>query len=377
MKWLLIATCIFLSLTAYAEEKPIGVVALLDGGVFRAPLGDISKKVALKRNGKVYEKDLIITDDVGFVKILMNDDTVFDLGGTTKFSFDKFKLNSKNGKEAKEDRQAEYKFEYGKMRSIFTQKAKKEGDLKIKTPEVVMGIRGTEILADVYESTAGKLTTNIALVSGKLNIEMPSSKELVKNFEITPGAVFSSEKFSQSRDFNKSIEKLSKANMKKLTQVGMMKKGAFLFDTVNEGKPMPVSAAMKKIVDSVSNLRERRGDGKDGPRDRNGEGKGDKPERGDRPEKGDRLGPPGEGKPRMNDMKGIDMGLSPSENREFRKNLKTKLLNNIQKRRMRSDRNIKRKHDAPPPKPPGDFGGMNGTYTTPPPPPPTYPTEGP
>lgn len=340
MKWLMIATCIFMSLTIHAEEKSIGVVALLDGGVFRAPLGDISKKVELKRNGKVFEKDLIITDETGFVKILMDDDTVFDLGGTTKFSFHTFKLQNKN------DRKAQYIFEYGKMRSIFSQKAKNPGDLKIKTPVVVMGIRGTEILADVYESVEGKITTNIALVSGKLNIEMPNSKELVKDIEITPGVVFSSEKFLQSRDFKKSIDKLSKVNMKKLSQVGMMKKGAFLFDTVNEGKPMPVSAAMKKIVDSVSNLKQRRDDGKDGPRDRKGEERGDNKGKDDRPEK---PAIPGEGKPKLNDMKGIDMGLSPSENREFRKNLKTKLLNNIQKRRMRSDRNTKRRNNAPPP----------------------------
>lgn len=347
MKNIILIFLLILPIHLMAAGKSIGVVAILDGGVWRAPGGDIDKKVSLKRNSKVYEQDTIITGDDGFVKILMEDDTVFDLGETTKFTFDKFKLKSKK------DRKAKYNFSYGKMRSIFTIKAKSEKDLQIKTPDVVMGVRGTEILADVFESK-GKLQTNIALVSGKLNIQMPDIKDIANNFDIKPGAVFNTEQFKENKDFAKSLKKISPAKMKKLSQVSMMKKGSFLFDTVNEGKAMPVSKAMKKIVTKVKDAQK----GEDG-------------------KKGGKL--KNLGKPRPGDIPQGDKGFSPQENREFRKNLKKKLINKIRKRRQRRRFRRKRQHTDAPIRPPGDNmtnikppeggtynGGTGGTVTQPP-----------
>jgi hypothetical protein len=284
MKYLLKLFIPFLVFTLFIPhafaKKSIGIVALLDGNVWRISNGN--KKELLNNKSKIYEGDALITGTDAFIKILMKDDTVFDLGEATKFTFEKFKLKTKK------DRKAKYNFSYGKMRSIFTIKAKNKDDLKIKTPDVVMGVRGTEILADVYEKK-GKLTTNIALVSGKLNINVPSVKGVINSLDIVPGSMFSSGDFVKTKDIKKSLKTLNKVQMKTLASNSMMKKGAFLYETVNGNRSMPLNKEMKLLINkakagNLSHKSRKAGEGKKGdhPRRRGGKGhNGDGPQDGD------------------------------------------------------------------------------------------------
>ncbi len=245
MKWplLLVLFCFH----AIAAES-IGIVALTEGKVWKIRDG---KKSQLLQNEDIKEKDEIITGEDAFVKILMNDDTVFDFGEATKFSFDKFKMKSQ---EDKGDREADYNFSYGKMRSIFTIKAKDEDSLKIKTPDIVMGVRGTEILADVFKN--GKtLTTNVSLLSGKLNIS-GFAKNIKKSFDIKPGVVFNSTNFKNFKAPNKFLSNLSSNQFNSLKNSAKLTRGSFLFDKVSGKKSFPVNSEMKKILNlSTDNVK--------------------------------------------------------------------------------------------------------------------------
>jgi hypothetical protein len=237
MKWqITIMILTLFSFTALAAED-IGVVALKEGEVWKVRKG---KKTDLLQNEKILEKDEIITGKDGFVKILMNDDTIFDFGEATKFSFDKFKMKTKS------DREANYNFSYGKMRSIFTIKAKDEEALKIKTPDIVMGVRGTEILADVFKKGT-KLTTNVSLISGKLNIS-GFTKNIKKSFSIKPGVVFNSTNFKKFAKPNKFLRNLSRVQFNALKNTAKMTRGSFLFDKTSGKKQFPVNNEMKKIL---------------------------------------------------------------------------------------------------------------------------------
>jgi len=154
---------------AIAEES-IGRVVKLHGDVERARSGSESK--ALVKGDFLYVGDLIQSKKRSFVKILMKDDTVFQLGPKSKFSFEEFKMKTKA------DRKATYNLVHGKLRSLFTVKAPKR-TLTIKTPTASMGIRGTEILSDVYKFR-GKVKTDIALLSGKLEIMTKKKKFFLK-----------------------------------------------------------------------------------------------------------------------------------------------------------------------------------------------------
>ena len=161
MKTLIFLFLYTLSSLIMGAEPIIGEVALVEGTVYL--ISKDNKKEQLEETQPLYQGDQILTMEDGYVKILMKDDTVFDIGESSQFIFSKFDFKSKS------ERKAEYNFIYGQMRSIFSVKAKNEEDLKIKTPDVVMGVRGTEIFADVTEKD-GTIQTDITLTSGRLRI---------------------------------------------------------------------------------------------------------------------------------------------------------------------------------------------------------------
>ncbi len=152
-------------------------------------VGEAKKENALMavdqnlRNGDdVYVGDKIITGEKTFVKILLTDDTLFQLGPKTEFNVEKFAMRGPN------DRDAIYNLTTGKLRSLFTQK-NKDKSLILKTPTVSMGIRGTEILSDVFKHN-GEMNTDIALLSGKLEISIPQINKEIKTLELLPGQIF-------------------------------------------------------------------------------------------------------------------------------------------------------------------------------------------
>ncbi|HAZ13577.1 MAG: hypothetical protein A2X86_13680 [Bdellovibrionales bacterium GWA2_49_15] len=135
----------------------------------------------IKNGDDIYVGDQIITGDKAFVKILLSDETLFQLGPKTEFKFEKFNMRSQN------DRDALYHLSTGKLRSLFTQK-NKDNSLIIKTPTASMGIRGTEILSDVFMRN-GQMNTDIALLSGKMEVSIPQIDKSVKMIELIPGQI--------------------------------------------------------------------------------------------------------------------------------------------------------------------------------------------
>jgi len=185
--------------------EPIGRIVKLRGTVeaMNKTSGD---SAVLKDGDSIFEGDLLKSEKGSFAKILMKDDTIFQLGPNTEMIFEKFKMKTKS------KRTATYNLVKGQLRSLFTVKSK-EKSLKIKTPNTAMGIRGTEILSDVYKYK-GKVKTDIALLSGKLDIDlapMKLGKALQNNIiQLKPGQVFESDQFRRDFTGGKPINKLIK-----------------------------------------------------------------------------------------------------------------------------------------------------------------------
>lgn len=166
----------------------IGRVVKLHGDVSKVKDGE---SVSLKKGDHLFVGSKIISGPRSFVKIFMKDDTIFQLGPNSEFALEKFEFKTKS------ERTAVYNLAKGKLRSLFTVKAPKR-TLKIKTPTASMGVRGTEILSDVYKFK-GKVTTDIALLSGSLEVR---SKGITKKIMMKPGFVYKS---SLSNSIKKSI----------------------------------------------------------------------------------------------------------------------------------------------------------------------------
>lgn len=185
--------------------EPIGRIVKLRGTV-EAMNKTSGESAVLKDGDSIFEGDLLISEKGSFAKILMKDDTIFQLGPNTEMIFEKFEFKTKA------ERTATYNLVKGQLRSLFTVKSK-DKSLTIKTPNTAMGIRGTEILSDVYKFK-GKIKTDIALLSGKLDVDLSAMKlsEALKNniIQLRPGQVFESDHFRKNFTGGKPIQKLIK-----------------------------------------------------------------------------------------------------------------------------------------------------------------------
>lgn len=163
---LLVAPPELLSAESRSKEKHIGIVALVDGKVWRISKDNKSREL-LRPNSKVFPSEEIITEAGSYVKILMIDDTIFDLAASSRFKFNKFDMKDRKNKK---ERKAGYKLLYGKLRSLFSVKAK-EGDLKIETPDIVMGIRGTILYNVVQVNALNQSRTHLLVTEGLVEVQ--------------------------------------------------------------------------------------------------------------------------------------------------------------------------------------------------------------
>lgn len=162
-----------LSLSLGAAE--IGKIVVAKGEA-QIELPD-GKSIAAKPLSSLEEGFKINTGNRGYVKLLMNDDSVFQVGPNSAFTFEKYQQKTK------QERTAVYSLAKGQLRSWFVHKAP-EKTLTIKTPTAAMGIRGTEILTDVYHGADGEIKTDIALIRGKLEVD---SKAIGESVVMVPG----------------------------------------------------------------------------------------------------------------------------------------------------------------------------------------------
>ncbi len=140
------------------------------------------KKIKAEKDMPLDIKDSVVTGEKSFAKIKMVDDTVVSLGPHSHFSVNNYKFTTK------EKRRAFYDLIQGKMRMHIKRKAKSDS-IMIKTGDYSMGVRGTEILANVLPSKKG-LRTQIAVISGNVALFKKSSKE--PKFQMNPGEIFDS-----------------------------------------------------------------------------------------------------------------------------------------------------------------------------------------
>ncbi len=84
--------------------------------------------------------DVINTSSSGTAKILMKDKSIVDLGGSTLFKIDEFKMQNEK------DRTVALSLPYGKMRASVNVPVGPRGKFTVRSRSATMGVRGTEFL---------------------------------------------------------------------------------------------------------------------------------------------------------------------------------------------------------------------------------------
>lgn len=146
--------------TGKAIPNFIGEIKLVKGRVFKDTSGTLA---GLKEGAQLYPGDKHVTEEKSFVRVLMVDQSIVNLGPNSELNFESFSYKSNT------DRQSVYNLMKGQLRSLVKNKAK-DGDIQFKTPQAVMGIRGTELL--VNHQVIGKINVSeFALLSGSADVK--------------------------------------------------------------------------------------------------------------------------------------------------------------------------------------------------------------
>lgn len=156
--------------TSTLIPKYVGTVKEIRGEV-------IVEDRILQKGSKIYPRDVLKTNEKSFLKLELIDETQITIGPKSEFQVEKWNYRTKN------DRDALFSLTQGKMRAEIRAKAKEKDQLKVKSPLVAMGIRGTQFLFN-NQKIAEKEVTQVALLEGKIHLEADSLKE---KWDLKPG----------------------------------------------------------------------------------------------------------------------------------------------------------------------------------------------
>lgn len=147
------------------KEEPIGKVTKVVGRMIRIPFKNRSIEEPLKLDDQIIQGDIIKTSEKSIGRFQMKDDTSLTLGPESEFEFTKY-TEDESGK-----RKATYNFLLGHLRAKVTKPAE-PGALEFKMRKVSMGIRGTEIIAEIVLDKANNYITKVLLSEGKAFVDL-------------------------------------------------------------------------------------------------------------------------------------------------------------------------------------------------------------
>lgn len=150
-----------LAAPVYAKKKFFGRVVIVKGMASRHSHTGKVFSAPIKPGEKIYQGNVITTDRNAFVKVIMKDNSVFQIGPNSSFAF----VKDVNGKKKK----SLYELIYGQFRAFFS-KQKKGKIIKIKADSVTMGIRGTSVCGDVYMHN-GRKAVDMCVEKGEVAIK--------------------------------------------------------------------------------------------------------------------------------------------------------------------------------------------------------------
>lgn len=158
----LLATLLLLPSTLLAAPSA-GVLTSKSGAVF---IKGREVRAAIT-NQNLYPGETLITGSDGSAKVLLRDDSLMDLGPGSSFKIDQFIGDGS------ENRQASFTVLYGRLRALVTKALKSGSKFDVRTPDSVMGVRGTEFIVNIPRDGRSATRTEVTVVTGAVQLAMP------------------------------------------------------------------------------------------------------------------------------------------------------------------------------------------------------------
>lgn len=181
----------------------IGTILVSKGKVFKIRDGE---EIKAMKDGKIASGDTLKTNKGSFIQVKMVDDTIISVGPESQFEFSNFVARSKS------DRKSIYTILHGQIRANFKVKAN-PGDITIKSKTSSMGVRGTQLLANVKKDFNGSWVTQYALLEGHIEIENLANGKVA---EIKPGSHYVQTNNEESGETSSQIIQMSKDSFEEL-----------------------------------------------------------------------------------------------------------------------------------------------------------------
>ena len=185
-------------------------------------------KHILVMNDILHKGDQIITLKNSYLKIMMNDKSIFTIGPHSHLNIKKINSDSLN------KNISFFQLVHGLLRSYFSRKTKSIHTI-IKTETVSLGVRGTELILEVHKKDKEHVS-KIALLTGDLEVHaLHHQKEKSEKFKLGVGHHFNSQIFHK-KGFTAAHQKLNNHHLDQLKN----NKDHFIHDIHNQGQPYPI-----------------------------------------------------------------------------------------------------------------------------------------
>jgi hypothetical protein len=159
-------------LSAFAADEFVAQAVSVSGKVLVRGEGTGTAMTFLKPGDKLFKGSIVNTGSNGAVKLLMTDRTIVDLGPTSLFKINDYKLNTVA------DRQVDLTLDYGQARTSVNEKlTANKGKFTIRTKAATMGVRGTEFVVNApipVKDASGNIVeppkTALTVMHGKVEV---------------------------------------------------------------------------------------------------------------------------------------------------------------------------------------------------------------
>jgi hypothetical protein len=176
-----------LSLATLLSAPPVraetaGKVAVVSGKVLIR--NEAGGQMRFAKVGDTLGKgDIINTSSTSSCKLLMTDKTVLDLGPSTLFKVDEYKLK------AGADRNVGYSMEYGQLKASVNVKVGDKGRFTIKTNGATMGVRGTKfgVVSKLVDRVGQAASTQVVVFHGKVNTQIAGADGKAQSLTLGKG----------------------------------------------------------------------------------------------------------------------------------------------------------------------------------------------
>jgi hypothetical protein len=237
--------------TVSAEE--IGQVVEIQGEVWR--IRGKAKPVVLRPNAWIQLGDELITGPASSAKILMEDDTVFDVFEGSQLhvkNYESSKALQERRKLAKikklkvkvKPKKIVYRLSIGGVKGIFPTDKFKHTPVQLESPDSTIEITGTTLFTQVT-ADRGEFSTSVLLTEGKAFIR-PTISNQFKKQPVTPGTVFATD-FASKLGHSLTTRKLAPTEMKSFTEKRTQDSQKFRRSILSGKRKFVLSPEMKKF----------------------------------------------------------------------------------------------------------------------------------